>query len=138
MPGSPVDRPIGWWVKELDRLLTEALDTTLEQESLNRTGWQVLNTVATAGRVPREELAAALASFADEASVASVVARLAERGWVTDADPVEMTGLGRAAHTDLLAAVTRVRRAAVDGVEDEDYQTTVSTLARMVDNLSQS
>ena len=50
MPGSPVDRPIGWWVKELDRLLTEALDTTLEQESLNRTGWQVLNTVATAGR----------------------------------------------------------------------------------------
>ncbi len=83
-------------------------------------------------------MAAALASFADEASVAAVVARLAERGWVTDADPVEMTELGRAAHADLLAAVTRVRRAAVDGVEDEDYQTTVSTLARMVDNLSQS
>jgi hypothetical protein len=133
-----VDRPIGWWVKEVDRLLTEALDAALKDQLLDRTGWQVLNTVATAGRAPRQEVAAALASFADETSVATVVGALAERGWVTDADPVEVTGQGRAAHADLLAAVTQVRRAAVDGIECEDYQTTVRTLAQMVENLSQS
>lgn len=135
---SPTDRPIGWWVKEVDRLLTETLDTALASESLDRTGWQVLNTVAAAGQVPRGEVASALAGFIDEASVAAVVGNLAERGWVTDTDPIEVTGQGRTSHADLLATVTSVRRAAVDGIVDEDYRTTVRTLARMVDNLSQS
>ena len=133
-----MDRPIGWWVKEVDRLLTEALDTALERESLDRTGWQVLNTVATDGRVRREEVAAALSSFADEVSVAAMIGSLSARGWATDTDPVEVTEQGRAAHADLLATVTRVRRAAVDGIEADEYQTTVRTLARMVENLSQS
>ena len=138
MARSQTDRPIGWWVKEVDRLLTETLDTALARESLDRTGWQVLNTVAAAGQVPRGEVASALAGFTDEASVAAVVGNLAERGWVTDTDPIEMTGQGRASHAELLATVTSVRRAAVDGIVDEDYRTTVSTLARMVDNLAQS
>src|SRR5262249_60845065 len=52
-------RPIGYWLKHLDRLLEQTFERTLEAEHLTRRHWQVLNTLI-AGPTANRSLAAAL------------------------------------------------------------------------------
>ena len=40
------ERPIGWWVKRLDTLLEEALDSVVAGEGLTRRHWQLLHSLA--------------------------------------------------------------------------------------------
>ena len=40
------ERPIGWWVKRLDALREEALDSVVAGEGLTRRHWQVLHLLA--------------------------------------------------------------------------------------------
>jgi hypothetical protein len=38
-------RPIGYWLKHLDRLIEDTFERTLSMEGLTRRHWQVLNTL---------------------------------------------------------------------------------------------
>ena len=75
-------RPIGYWLKLLDRLLEEDLDRTLVPFDLNRRQWQILNVLAKgpsdASAVNRE----LNAFFVDEAQVNSMLALLKSEGWI--------------------------------------------------------
>lgn len=120
----PEDRPIGYWLRELDRRIEDAFVATLDGAGLRRRHWQVLNGLGPhdpfwgPGERPYEE----------------VVADLAARGWV--APDGTLTPSGETARAAVAADVAAVRRRVAEGVPDEDYLTTVRTLARMVDNLT--
>ena len=43
----PERKPIGYWLKELDRRIEETLDHTLADEGVTRRDWQVLNALDT-------------------------------------------------------------------------------------------
>ena len=121
---KPEERPIGYWLRELDRRVEDAFRRTLDGRQLRRRHWQVLNGLGPQdpfwgpGEPPYEE----------------VVAELAVRGWVTPDGT--LTADGETARAAIAADVVEVRRRAAAGVPDEDYLTTVRTLARMADNLS--
>ena len=130
-------RPIGWWVKRLDTLLEEALDSVVAAEGLTRRHWQVLHSLA--GGVDQEtDIVAALADFSGDAS--AVVADLAGRGWVDRprSGPLQLTADGVAAHDRVSRAVGRVRRHTADGLSRQDYERTVLVLTRMVENVERA
>ncbi|MFD2093218.1 MarR family winged helix-turn-helix transcriptional regulator [Blastococcus deserti] len=129
-------RPIGWWVKRLDRLLEQTLDSGLATEGLTRRHWQVLHSLAEgAGR--EEELRSALADFAGD--VGAVVDDLVDRGWARrGADGVALTAAGRSAHERVATAVGRVRRLVAEGVSAQEYEQTIGVLSRMVGNLERA
>jgi hypothetical protein len=56
-------RPIGYWVKELDRLLEEAFTRALASDHCNRRHWQLLN-VLEGGPATEAGLRSAVAPFA--------------------------------------------------------------------------
>ena len=58
-------RPIGYWLKHLDRLIEGNFERTLASEGLTRRHWQALNTLRTRPST-RAEIAAALAPFLGE------------------------------------------------------------------------
>src|SRR5438128_1050761 len=60
--GMDRKRPIGWWVKQLDALLEQAVDSAVAGEGVTRRHWQVLHSLS-AGAVPESELRSALADF---------------------------------------------------------------------------
>ena len=66
---SDDNKPIGWWLKELDRLLEASFEQVLAADGLTRRQWQALN--AAAGP---ESVASALAPFlsGDPAELATV------------------------------------------------------------------
>ena len=134
-------RPIGYWLKHLDRLIEENFARTLAGEGLTRRHWQVLNTLQTAPS-SRDAIAEALAPFlaGDPGAAGPVVDDLVGRGWVA-ADPndeLALTEAGTRARAALLERVAGTRRLLVQGISDEEYLATVDVLRRKAENLERA
>jgi DNA-binding MarR family transcriptional regulator len=131
-------RPIGYWLKELDRLLEQSFAQALASEHCSRRHWQLLN-VLEAGPASEAGLESAVAPFAatDAEGVRAALTDLVERGWAESlaGARVQLTAAGREAHRKLEATVAEQRRHIAQGVSEEDYRTAVSVLERMASNL---
>jgi DNA-binding MarR family transcriptional regulator len=139
------DRPIGYWLKLVDRLIDESFEDVFQHTGLTRRHWQVLTTIRE-GASDEAAVDGVLSPFtgaapdgAHAAAVSAEVDDLVRRGWVTRGDAgLTVTVAGRQAHHDLLDAVSRSRERIADGVAPEDFATTVATLQRMARNLGWS
>ena len=131
-------RPIGYWLKHLDRLIEEAFERTLSADGLARRHWQVLNTLSMGGKT-NVDLAVALQPFVgDDATATEIVARdLVSRGWVRqlESSELELTETGRSAHAAVLKRVTAIRQLLRRGITDDEYVSVVAVLQRMASNL---
>ena len=129
-------RPIGFWLKLVDRLIDEQFATTLEEHGVTRRQWQLLN-VLHAQPATIEQLDAAVAPFlgADESSAENLT-ELIESTWVSSTPTgYELTERGRGALDRLTEVVATQRTIVAQGVSADEYQQTVSVLERMAANL---
>lgn len=133
-------RPIGYWLKHLDRLIEAAFERALAGERLTRRHWQTLSTLrgrpATLSGLA-EELAPFLAD--DPHGHRPVVDDLVSRRWVErdDDDRLRLTAAGSDAHAALLARIGATRQTLALGVTEEEYRTVIDVLQRMASNLEQ-
>jgi DNA-binding MarR family transcriptional regulator len=128
-------RPIGYWLKEVDRLIEEDFARLLAEERLTRRHWQVLNTVAKGPRT-MAELDEELSPFLSTRmpSVAPVVGELRARGWVDGT--VALTEKGRERHREVSERVAVNRRRLTKSISAEEYRSVVDVLERMAGNLT--
>lgn len=126
---SDDNKPIGWWLKEVDRLLEASFEQVLAADGLTRCQWQALN--AAAGP---ETVATAFAPFltGDPAELAAVVDPLVERGWLSGD---RLTPTGAAALQVLSTKVQTQRKQVTAGVSEDEYLATLGVLRRMAANL---
>jgi DNA-binding MarR family transcriptional regulator len=130
-------RRIGYWLKELDRLVDERFAEDLAAGGLSRRHWQMLHSLADGPR-PADEVRDGLAPFwTDPAEWEIQLAQLVDRGLVVDeAGTLALTDSGRATHEEAFARIGRRRRAMVDGITDEQYVETVRILEKMAANMA--
>ncbi|MFF5232042.1 hypothetical protein [Dactylosporangium sp. NPDC000521] len=117
---KPEDRPIGHWLRELDRRIEGAFVAALDRQGLHRRHWQLLN-----GLGPDDPLWEGQRECRQD---------LVQRGWIRQDGG--LTEDGERARAAIAADVATVRRRVTEGIPDEDYLTTVRTLARMAGNLT--
>jgi DNA-binding MarR family transcriptional regulator len=133
-------RPIGYWLKELDRLIDKHFELQLGNASLSRLQWQLLNLLEDHPRsVPevRAELEPFLQDAADDLS--DPLSGLVTRGWAESTDNiVNLTETGQAHFEIVKAKVAEVRQALMTEITPEEYQATIDVLSRMVANLASS
>lgn len=133
-------RPIGYWLKELDRLIDMHFELQLANASLSRRQWQLLNLLEDHPRsVP--ELQAELEPFLQEAAddLSDPLSGLVTRGWAESTDNiVNLTETGQAHFEIVKAKVADLRQALMTGISPEEYQATIDVLSRMVANLESS
>jgi DNA-binding MarR family transcriptional regulator len=131
-------RPIGYWLKLVDRLIDERFDETLDEHGVTRRQWQLLGALSREDAT-LEQLNTEIAPFLDadtEESSASHLAELMESGWVAVAgDTYAITEQGRVAYDRLSAVVQGIRDAVADGFDEDEYATTLNALERMARNL---
>lgn len=134
-----MERPIGYWLKHLDRLIEEAFGSALAEQALSRRDWQAMNALMGA---PLDErgLADALRPFWGEGAVTldEVVEGLTRRGWIArGADGrYALTPDGQAARAAVARQVETIRTRMAEGVTEAEYQMTIGVLRRMADNLA--
>jgi ribosomal protein S19E (S16A) len=133
----PAPRPIGFWLKLVDRLIDERFAAVLEEHGVSRGQWQLLNVVSLGGATGDEvERAVAPFTTADGAPVSAQLAELIESGWVQNSGAeYVLTERGATAHDRLAEVVAELRDHSTDGIPAEDYERTVATLERMARNL---
>ena len=133
-------RPIGYWLKELDRLIDKHFELQLGNAGLSRQQWQLLNLLDDHPRsVP--ELQAELEPFLQDAAddLSDPLSGLVTRGWAESTDNiVNLTETGQAHFEIVKAKVAELRQALMTGISPEEYQVTIDVLSRMAVNLESS
>ncbi|NQX12358.1 MarR family transcriptional regulator [Microbacteriaceae bacterium VKM Ac-2855] len=131
-------RPIGYWLKLVDRLIDERFAETLDEHGVTRRQWQLLN-VLSRGPGTTEQLDAAVAPFLqddDGESAAEHLTELVESGWITAGDAgFAITERGTLAFTRLAEVVAANRTAATQGLTQEQYDETLRVLEVLARNL---
>jgi len=138
-------RPIGFWLKLVDRLIDEQFASTLDEHGVTRRQWQLLN-VLSRGAATLADLDEAVAPFltagvdgAPPESSAEHLTELIDSAWV-DATPTayELTDKGRVAFARLADVVAEQRTVIAQGITDAEYLATVNVLTRVAKNLGWS
>lgn len=118
-PDGPGGRPIGFWLKVVDRRISEEMETLFAADGLTRRDWRMLNLLA--GTARDEHLAERLHAKPH------VLHRLVERGWVVGFPP-KLTDAGREARDRLESRVSALRERVARAVSPEDFATTMRSL----------
>lgn len=114
-------RPLGFWLKAVDSLLSQQIDAALESEGIDHRDWRLLN--ALAGTVDAPGLHDRLARKPHR------VTMLAEHGWVELVDDEwTLTDEGRTTRDRLAPRVAAVRERVAAAVSPEDFATTLASL----------
>jgi hypothetical protein len=133
---SNTDRPIGYWLKRLDRLIDGHFERQLSDVGLSRRQWQLLNLLQD-GPMSVQELKTALDPFLqDRDDFNDALLGLVATGWAdSQNDIVSVTTRGHAQFGLVKTKVAELRQTLTAGISPEDYQATVDVLARMTANL---
>lgn len=119
----PTDRrPLGFWLRAVDGLITDEFATVFQGEGVTRRDWMLLN--ALAGDVDSSALAERLARRPKR------LRSLEKRGWAEEQGDGTwvLTAEGRAAKERLGDLVDGVRARVAGAVSPEDFATTVASL----------
>ncbi len=131
-------RPIGFWLKLVDRLIDERFIETLEEHGITRRQWQLMNLLADKPSTT-DELTEALGPFipeTDDEGPQAPVEELVESGWVSSEDGhYALTGAGRASLASLGEVVERMRAVLAEGISDDEYDAALDVLERIARNL---
>jgi DNA-binding MarR family transcriptional regulator len=131
-------QPIGYRLKELDRLIEDIFDHALAEQSLVRRHWQTMNALH-AGLLSTTALAQALRPFwgEDVITLDDVLGELANRGWISEptGDLLALSADGQRAYAAVCERVRATRRLMLTGLSREQYLATIDVLRQMASNL---
>jgi len=121
-----MERPIGYWLKHLDRLIETAAERTFAEEKLTRRHWQVVNILRESPR-DAPALAMAIRPFWEPGAITmdEITGELADRGWLTRDDErrYTLTAAGQAGHAAVKQKVLGIRATLLTGLSKQDYPT---------------
>ncbi|MBM7502706.1 MarR family winged helix-turn-helix transcriptional regulator [Agromyces aurantiacus] len=130
-PADPTTRPLGFWLKTVDRLIDREFETAFADLGVTRRDWRLLNLLGGEAR--------------DERLLAKLDARphrlddLVDRGWVAgEPGAWTLTDGGRDALAALGERVAAIRSRIGGAVSSDDYATTLTTLEAMARELGWS
>jgi DNA-binding MarR family transcriptional regulator len=134
------ERPLGFWLALVDRLVEEKFSAALEEHGVTRSQWRVLGVLAS-GPASAADLEGALTDMppdADGTSAEEELAELVESGWVRSDGAYSITDRGSSAYDRLADVVDELRATLTEGLTDEEQAATAVALERMARNLGWS
>jgi hypothetical protein len=131
------EKPIGYWLQKLSRLIDGQFERRLGDAGLSRRQWQLLNLLEDGPRsVP--ELHAELEPFLQEVpdELGDALTGLLDRGWADSQDAViTLTQTGETQFGLIKTKIAELRQTMAAGISPEEYRATIGVLVRMVANL---
>lgn len=131
-------RPIGFWLKLVDGLITQQFDAIVEEHGVTRRQWQIMNLLAEAPSSAEhieEDLKPFLAEEPHE-TAAEQIDELMDSGWVgLGGEEYLLTDQGRASLEKISEVVQHNREQISKGIPEEEYTATLDVLQRMARNM---
>ena len=139
-PDVTKHKPIGYWLKHADEVITEHVDRVLSDNGFTRSRWQVLNIIYQAGTTTRSGVFDTMQTFIDIRQLDEIIDGFMEEGWLVkhgegDGAQLTLTAAGKAKRESIFELQREVRRRAMQGISEREYATVIDVLERMVRNL---
>lgn len=129
-------KPIGWYLKEADSLITAAFNNAFERFGLTRFHWQLLRNIADNGEVQTKEYYPQVARFITPETFQAIITSLTDRDWImVHNDSCRFTACGADTFTAIEEQQKHIREKMLEGTLPEDYAHTVLFLDRIIQNL---
>jgi DNA-binding MarR family transcriptional regulator len=133
-------KPIGYWLKHADNVITEHIDRVLSENGFTRSRWQILNIVYQAGTITRSSILDTMQTFIDARQLDEIIEEFVEQGWLVKHGKEErvqltLTEAGKAQRETIFELQSEVRRRTMQGITEQEYATVIDVLERMVSNL---
>ena len=133
-------KPIGYWLKYADEVITEHVGRVLSDNGFTRFCWQVLNIVYQAGAITESGVFDTMQPFIDRQQLGEILDGFVEQGWLVkrgegDGEQLTLTGAGKAKRETVFELQSEVRRRAMQGITEQEYATVIDVLERMARNL---
>jgi len=133
-------KPIGYWLKHADNVITEHIDRVLSENGFTRSRWQVLNIVYQADTITRSGILDTMQIFIDARQLDEIIEAFVEQRWLVKQGEEEgaqltLTEAGKAKRETIFKLQSKVRRRAMQGITEREYATVIDVLERMVSNL---
>jgi len=134
-------KPIGYWLKHADNVITEHIDRVLSDNGFTRSRWQVLNIVYQAGTITRSGLFETMQTFIDASQMDEILEVLVREGWLvkrgeSDGAQLTLSDAGMDKRETVFKLQSEVRRLAMQGITEQEYATVIDVLERVVNNLN--
>ena len=71
--------PIGYWIKQVDNILTKGIDDIQTSFGMTRTDWQILNTLSQSETIDKIELTKIMSPFLGTDLIDDILTKLKER-----------------------------------------------------------
>ena len=129
--------PIGYWIKQVDKLLTDGIDSVQAQFGLARSDWQIIHFLSEQPSVETEKLLETMKPFMDSKVVEDILTQLCSKGLVNiiNNHSLALTAKGKKQHADCLERQKEFRQTVMKDISEEDYLKTIQTLQKIVDNI---
>lgn len=128
--------PIGYWVKQLDQLLSEGIDKIQSQFGLSRSDWQIIHSLSAQVEINKQGLLTTMRPFMDSSTAEKILEQLHSKGLLAITQNIlKLTRKGEEQHAACLEKQKEFRQSLMKDISREDYLKTVQTLQKMVDNL---
>lgn len=128
------EKPIGYWLKEADKLITEKVNENLAKYNLTRFHWQVLNTIKNKDAITKAEILHLLQNFIDENKLNQILDDFQKRIWIKEDSDIQITEEGKNAFKEILESQQQTRMQLFEGLTMEEYETTIKVLKQVVKN----
>ncbi|UBM58293.1 hypothetical protein LAG90_15925 [Marinilongibacter aquaticus] len=130
--------PIGYYLKKVDKLLTESINEIHASEGINRLEWQVLNGLYLKPNQAKNELQELMQPFASPESLEKLLANLSTRELISVSDKLKLSPKGITLHQSCLKKQNDFRQHVMRGIANEDYTLMIKTLEKIIDNIQAS
>lgn len=128
--------PIGYYLKLADNCLTKGIDEIQSQHGLNRIEWQVLNSIYEKPEISKSEILELMKPLANNHLVESIFTKFIDKSQVEiQNNMLTLTTEGKELHKSCFDTQQEFRKKAVTDISEADYQTTISTLQKMIANI---
>jgi DNA-binding MarR family transcriptional regulator len=134
--------PIGYWLKQADKLLTQQINQAHTSQGVSRSDWQVLNMLKELGSASRESIFETMHTFVDADGFNQIISALSERKWIesrrnlnSGIEESQLTEEGHHQHEIIFTTQKKIRQQAMQDISEEEYSTVIRVLQQIVSNL---
>ncbi len=129
--------PIGYYLKLADTCLTRGIDEIQSQYGLTRIEWQVINTIMEQQAILESELIELFKPIADFEAIRLILKTFVDKKYVEQYKNIlKLTISGQDLYQSCLVAQQDFRKKAFAHISENEYQTTLSTLQKLIANIS--
>lgn len=133
---QPDNKPIGYWVKQVDEVLTQGINNIHMAFGITRTDWQMLHTIHEHGSINSSKLTDILKPFADARALEKITIKFRQQTLLHTGDEavLSLSEQGRQLHIACLERQQAFRKKVMNGITDQEYVAAISVLQKIVEN----